>query len=54
MNASMSSTPSLAAVSTICWASVDDRAIGFSHSTCLPAFAAAVAHSRWRWFGRGM
>ena len=29
-------------------------ASGFSHSTCLPAAAALIAHSACRWFGSGM
>ena len=54
MNASMSATPSARQTSTIRSASAAVRASGFSHRTCLPARAAAIVHSAWRWFGSGM
>ena len=54
MNASMSATPSVRQTSTIRSASAVVRASGFSHRTCLPARAAAIVHSAWRWFGSGM
>ena len=54
MNASISSTPASAQASTIVCASPAVSASGFSHSTCLPARAAAIVHAAWRWFGSGM
>ena len=54
MNASMSRTPSASATATIRSASAAVMASGFSHRTCLPARAAAIVHSAWRWFGSGM
>ena len=46
MNASISSTPASAQASTIVCASPAVSASGFSHSTCLPARAAAIVHAR--------
>ncbi len=53
MKASMSRTPSARQASIILSASAAVMARGFSQSTCLPALADAMAHSAWRWFGRG-
>ena len=53
MKASMSVTPSASARRRSCArASSAVRASGFSHRTCLPARAAAIAHSACRWFGQ--
>ena len=54
MNASMSRTPWAAQASTARWASSAVKPSGFSHRTCLPASAALVVHSTWRWLGSGM
>ena len=54
MNASIRWTPAASAASIIRSASAAVSASGFSHRTCLPARAAAIDHSAWRWFGRGM
>ena len=54
MNASIRRTPSPRQTSTIRSASAAVIASGFSHRTCLPARAAAIVHSAWRWFGSGM
>ena len=54
MNASMSSTPAASHAAAIRSASAAVIARGFSHRTCLPARAAAIVHSAWRWFGSGM
>ena len=37
-----------------CIASFAVMAMGFSHSTCLPALAAASVSGTWRWFGSGL
>ena len=52
MNASIRRTPGASAASTIRSASAAVMASGFSHRTCLPAAAAAIVHSAWRWFGQ--
>ena len=54
MKASISRTPARSATSIIRSASAADSASGFSHRTCLPASAAAMAHVACRWFGSGM
>ena len=54
MNASIRWTPAARHASTIRSASAAVSASGFSHRTCLPARAAAIVHSAWRWFGSGM
>jgi hypothetical protein len=54
MNASISATPARSAAAIIVSASAAVSASGFSHRTCLPASAAAIAHGAWRWFGSGM
>ena len=54
MNASIRWTPAASAASIIRSASAAVSASGFSHRTCLPARAAAIVHSAWRWFGSGM
>ena len=52
MNASAIST--LPAASRSCPASSAVSAIGFSHSTCLPARAAASVSGTCRWLGSGL
>src|ERR687886_2174682 len=47
MYATISVTPACSAASTIASASVRLKAMGFSTSTCLPAWAAAIAGSLW-------
>ena len=54
MNASIQTTPRATQWSIICSVSARVRAAGFSQRTCLPASAARVDHSAWRWFGSGM
>ena len=52
MNASAIST--LPAAACNCAASSAVSAIGFSHSTCLPAAAARSVQGTCRWFGSGL
>ena len=54
MNASISATPAERQPSTMCCASAELMASGFSQRTCLPAAAARNVHGACRWFGRGM
>ena len=54
MNASIRRTPAAPHASIMRSASAAVIAKGFSHSTCLPARAAAIVHSACRWFGSGM
>jgi hypothetical protein len=54
MKASMSTTPARWQASTMRSASADVVASGFSQRTCLPASAARMVQSAWRWFGSGM
>jgi hypothetical protein len=53
MNASIHTTPRAAQWSIIPAAWAASSAAGFSHRTCLPASAARIDHSAWRWFGNG-
>ena len=48
MNASATMRPVRALASTSCWASAALSAIGFSHSTCLPASIAWIVSGTWR------
>ena len=54
MNASINATPAASQASTICCASAEVIANGFSHRTCFPAAAACSVQTPWRWFGSGM
>ena len=54
MNASIRTTPAASHARLHPSASAAVIASGFSHRTCLPARAAAIVHSAWRWFGSGM
>src|SRR5207253_2486695 len=51
MKASISSTPAARHAPAMRSASAAVRANGFSHSTCLPAFAARIVHSACRLLG---
>ena len=54
MNASATTTPARAAASAIASTSRTDSASGFSQSTCLPAWHAAIVHSACSAFGSGL
>ncbi len=54
MNASPTTTPVRWAASRSLRASAASMPTGFSQSTCLPASAARMDQSTWRWFGSGL
>ena len=54
MNASWISTPAWSRAATSRSASAAVSAIGFSHSTCLPAAAASIESGTCRWLGSGL
>ena len=54
MKASATSLPVRARASTSAAASSAVNAMGFSHSTCLPASIALIVQGTWRWFGSGL
>ena len=54
MKASVTTTPAASAAAAMASTSSRLRARGFSQSTCLPAWAAAMVSGAWRWFGSGL
>ena len=54
MNASASTRPALSAASKARSTCSTERAIGFSHRTCLPASSARIDHSTCSEFGSEM
>ena len=54
MNASWTCRPVRSRAATSVSASAAVSAMGFSHSTCLPASIARIVHDTCRWFGSGL